>query len=338
MDDKSTDEVNFLEGSLILLGGNQADYTDTEILDISHNVSVCTKPPDLPAEYYKGSIGAYFDGKLILCGGNIAQNQCHKYTFENQYWSRASYSMIEVRIKAAGAMLKNGTWIIIGGENSHEKYLFSTEVLKNELFLASFQWPESVSGHCVANLNSSDIFVVGGENNFGNLGSAYFLNVYSLRWIPVEESMKHPRSGHVCGFISDSKKALHAVIAGGFELLEVEILDLKTVRWESGPNLPHEMNWAANTFQKGSMVILGGEHIGYCSKSHLCYSSDAIFKLNLERWSWDVQQQTLSLPRSKMVAIEVPNSLELCQQICENCPGKDMQSIYKLRCMCTQVI
>ena len=191
----------------------------------------------------------------------------------------------------------------------------------DELFLLSLQWPEAVSGHCVTKFNDSHVFVAGGENLNGYLGSAYFLNVDSLRWWPVEERLGHARSGHVCRFIKDRNGDFQVVIAGGFEVLAVEILNLKNFRWEAGPNLPHEMNWATSTLQGGSMAILGGEHIGYCSKSHLCYSSDAVFKLNLNKWSWDVQQQTMSLPRSKMVSILIPKHMELCQQNCDHCIG-----------------
>ena len=60
------------------------------------------------------------------------------------------------------------------------------------------------------------------------------------------------------------------------------MLSLRTAKWSPGPGLPHEMGWAVSVQVEGSMFILGGEHIGYCSKQHLYYASDSVLKFNVE--------------------------------------------------------
>ena len=293
---------------------------DTELVYVSDRTTICTKPGDVPEEHYKGAVGAYFGGKVILCGGWKAGKQCHEYPLNGQQWNKASFSFIEERSEAAGAMLTNGSWLIIGGKGLDHNPMFSTEMLENKWFQPNLVWPEAVSNHCMERMNSSYIFVAGGEGQDGNLNTAYLFNYFANTWKSLEERMFHPRSGHVCGFLT-SKTIQFIIVAGGFNLLQVELFDISLLKWSFGPSLPFEMNWAASLTTKDNFFIIGGEHIGYCSKPYLCYSSDAIYNLDLDKFLWKSHSQTLKLPRSKHVALSVPDDLGLCQETCLSCIG-----------------
>lgn len=322
---KSSNENNISDSTTIMiLGGYQVHYTDIELLDFSGTSSsaICSKPANFPEEYTTGAIGAYLDGKLLLCGGKEARKICTEYNFTTQSWSRASISLSTERIQAQGVVLQNNSWIIIGGINYGGTILATSEILIDELFVPSLIWPEAVYGHCISQFNKSHMFIAGGQSeNDKLLGSSYFLNTDTNYWFSTEQTMKYPRKYHVCGFAKDSNSEWHAVVAGGLGNLYVEVLSLYTLKWKLGPMLPFEMDKASGVQIIDSFMIIGGEHIGYCSKLHLCYSSNSIYKLNLKHDLWEVQGQEMVLPRSNHISIMLPSKLNICQPVCGNCQG-----------------
>ena len=323
----------FTASRILILGGNQAYRTDSEIMDLTtESSSICTQPANIPDQHSKGAVGTFYDGRILLCGGWTAKKNCHQYSLLEQEWTRAPYMLGNERIEAAGAMLDNGSWLIIGGKGLDEIPQSSTEMLVSTRFMANLLWPEAVSGHCIEAKNSSHVFIAGGESRSGLLDTAYFLNLKSSFWISVEERMKHSRSGHVCGFIGN-----YGIIAGGFEMLQVELLNIVTLKWEYGPNLLFEMNWAASLSINDKFIILGGEHIGYCSKSHLCFASDAIFELDIANMKWDINAlHTMKLPRSKHIVIPIDDNMTMCQKACANCKGKNLL-LRNMICKCCNI-
>ena len=309
--------------TVLVLGGNQAFRSDMEVLDISKASSICTKPPDFPEQYSKGAIAAYTNMMVSLCGGWVARKECHEYSFGTHLWTKAPYSLESERAEASGAMLDNGSWLIIGGKGIDRNPLYTTELLNGGYFDYNLPWPEAVAGHCVEKLNSSHLFVAGGESkNAQLLDSAYFINADSSFWVSTDEKLKYKRSGHVCGVIDENGKHL-IVVAGGLDIVEVELLDIVSIHFRPGPNLPFVMDSAAGIKTGSSFYVVGGEHIGYCSKPYLCFSSDAIFEIDVKNFVWKELNQTLKLPRSKhhVLLIEDGSDNRMCQESCPTCKG-----------------
>ena len=292
--------------------------------------SVCTKPADFPSEHYIGAVSSRSREEILLCGGEKAGKLCHGYNFSTQAWTRSPFALVTERSFAAGVTLANGTWIVIGGKDFNGRGLPTTENFDGSRFMSGLQWPEAVSGHCMALINTSHVFLAGGDGQRDGsvLNSAYFLEAHNSHWDSVGKRMRFGRSGHVCGVVGDTSSMLYAVVAGGLDTVRVEMLELLSgSKWVSGPDLPHEMNLAAS-FQlfdgvSQSMLIAGGEHIGYCSKSHLCYSSNSVQRLSLNegRLSWETIPQTMNLPRSKHLVVTIPAESDICQRTCSNCSG-----------------
>ena len=309
----------------MVLGGNLAFRRDTEVLTLSQNPTICTQPSYIPDIFSKSAVGAYFDKRAMLCGGWLAGRECAEYDFEKNEWYEVPYSLTVERAEAAGTMLENGSWIIIGGKGHDAQPLFSTDFLNNGLFETNLQWPETISGHCSESLNSSHLFISGGEGQNGKLLDAiYFLNVDTSFWLSLDEKMKYSRRGHVCG-ISAAGDNKYIVIAGGQDILKTELLDIKMMRFRQGPDLAFEMDWAASIQFGSSFVIVGGEHIGFCSKADMCISSNSLFEIDIQNNIWKVLDQTLKLPRSKHIIIAMDNKVisnDFCQDICLNCKGK----------------
>ena len=316
----------FRNGSkkFLVLGGNQDFRTDVEILAAYKTPSICSKPADIPDKFSKGAIGAYFNGKVLLCGGWMAGKECNEYKLTRHQWRPVSYSLTTERSEAAGAMLQNGSWIVIGGKGLDETPLFSTEIFNNGLFAPNFLWPEAISGHCLKQLNNSHIFVAGGEGFGAILDSIYFLNVDSSFWFSLEKRLMYKRRGHVCGIIGNGNRVENIVIAGGQGILETEILDMKSLRLKHGPRLPFEMDWAASIEIGSTFAIVGGRHFGYCSKPGLCVSSNALFEVDIEHNLWKVHEKTLALSRARHIVVEVDDAIlpHLCQDNCPSCKGR----------------
>lgn len=66
-------------------------------------------------------VAAYVNGKVTVCGGvvkrsglsPVTSDTCYEYT--NGSWSLAPFKLNEKRDGAVGVVLKNGTWLIMGG-------------------------------------------------------------------------------------------------------------------------------------------------------------------------------------------------------------------------------
>ena len=296
---------------------------DTEVLDLSKTSTICTKLADIPDKFTKSTIGAYFNKKVMLCGGWLAGKECGEYEFETNQWIDVPYSLNIERAEASGAILRNGSWMIIGGKRSDGEPLYSTEILKNGLFEPNLQWPEALSGHCVQSLNSSHTFVSGGESENGKLlGAVYFLNVDTSFWYSLEEKMMYKRRGHVCGIAKDVENG-YIVIAGGENILKTEILDMRTMRFRQGPDLPFEMDWAASVQLDISFAIVGGEHLGYCSKPGMCIASNTLYEIDIQNNTWNMlNNQAMKFPRSKHIILGIDNEDNLCQDVCPSCQGE----------------
>lgn len=132
------------------------------------------------------------------------------------------------------------------------------------------------------------------------------------------------RRGHVCGVTNYGGKE-YIIMAGGHDILKTELLNIVTMKFIQGPDLPFKMDWAASIQIGSHFAIVGGEHIGYCSKVGRCTSSDALFEINIENNSWKVLDKSLKLPRSKHIILEIDErdiSSDLCQQDCPKCQGE----------------
>ena len=311
----------------MVLGGNQEYRTDAEIINLSTVTTTCTKPSDIPERHSKGAVGAYIDKKIMLCGGWLARKECSEYEFRSQYWRDAPFSLHVERSEAAGANLQNGSWLIIGGKGLDKVPMFTTEVLEAGMFVPKVVFPEAISGHCIEKLNSSFILIAGGEGKEeALLDSVYIMNLDTYFWVSAEDRLLFKRRGHICATV-ESTNGKTIVIAGGFNLLETELLDLKSLKIKIGPSLPFMMDWAAKVQLGNSFAIVGGEHIGFCSKTYLCHSSDAILEVDIANGVWVMLNQTLRMPRSKHILLPIPiqhNIHELCQKQCPKCKGNEL--------------
>ena len=145
----------------MVIGGNPDLHS--EILDVSEEGGICTRPA--PAQSVpitsKGSVGAFFSGSPTVCGGR----ECHSYGLSTQSWSRLPFRTVRPRVDAAGTVMPNGSWIVVGGRDGSNKALSDSEVIeeKEREFRLGPLWPVAFWGHCVAGINGTHAFLAGGK-------------------------------------------------------------------------------------------------------------------------------------------------------------------------------
>ena len=129
-------------------------------------------------------------------------------------------------------------------------------------------------------------------------------------------------TGHVCGkSISGNENII--IIAGGRNVLEIELLSLSSRKWIDGPMLPHELDRAASLQIGESFLVIGGLHLGDCPiKLTECFSSKYIYSLN-NFTEWRRVQTTMSISRGQHVVIPIPRTIiqSACSKLCPTCPG-----------------
>ena len=116
----------------------------------------------------------------MLCGGRVGGSSYHRdcYLLSNLgVWLSspiiALMILITERYLAAAVLFDSGWWVI-GGYNV--AYLDTSEVWyeHNKTWVPSINIPEAVNGQCVVTLNTTHLFMAGGQT----ARSAYSASVY----------------------------------------------------------------------------------------------------------------------------------------------------------------
>ena len=304
------------------LGGNPDLKSDVELLDVSPEGGICTKPADFSDGKDLGlsAVGAFIDGMPTVCGGIEGGRECHGYGFDIQSWLKLPFLMLIEREEAAGIMIKNGSWIIICGRTKTGEALSTSEILVNQAFHIGPLWPLHFWGHCSLSINDTHGFIAGGRNELNFIRTTFELEYKSGIWHWVAD-INFERSGHVCGKLESTSELI--VVAGGRNLLEVEILSLSTRKWIKGPMLPHEMDKAASLQFEDDFFIVGGLHLGDCPiKLTECFSSKYVYRLdNFTEWKRIDISMDISRGQHVVIAIPDENIGTACSKLCPTCPG-----------------
>ena len=131
-----------------------------------------------------------------------------------------------------------------------------------------------------------------------------------------------PRHDFSCGILESNGKKL-IVVAGGYShwttLDSVEILDPSLDQWTFGPKLPYRLKESSMiTSPDGKGVILMGGRIGFSKKEYFQEDfdeedkvTDVMIELRSDTMEWNILEKTLSCPRMRHIAIEIPYDLKI---------------------------
>ena len=134
---------------------------------------------DIWDKHVYGMVGTILKGKIYYCGGGVLPSTCdmdevYSSTSRCKSFDLMDYSlnlldieMQEERTFAQSTMFDNGTWFIMGGQNSQRITSNTTEYLStsNDHFMNGLEMPDFFSHHCAKMINSSHLFTTGGYKN-----------------------------------------------------------------------------------------------------------------------------------------------------------------------------
>ena len=126
---------------------------------------------------------------------------------------------------------------------------------------------------------------------------AWILDGERRTWTRLPDTLER-RSGPACGLLQNAKGRF-IVVAGGFNSGTTEILNLDTLEWSEGPNLPRSSNYGGSivSVMNGQELILIG---GYDSTA-----TGEILRMNSSMTSWE-HAGALDYLRFNAVAMSVP--------------------------------
>jgi hypothetical protein len=297
--------------SKLLICGGYEPYTEScEVINLASSASTCKNSPNFPAKVYLAIGGLEFKENPILCGGSQNQYSFNKcYSLENNEWV-ALASMSSKRIGASAAQLKDGKLLVTAGKDVSESSLNSAEMLTKEGWESNIpNLPVTIYGHCLVTVNSTTVLAIGGRQNGQTSGKTFFFTFGEGSWTEGPE-LKNKRDSHSCGKIRKNKDSqeMSIIVAGGWGLSSVEILDVGSNEWQTGPELPFGISDSQMVEdQNGGVVLIGG------------YSSsvgtlDTLYQLphGGQDAVWTEMEQKLKTGRKWHTALMVPDNLVDC--------------------------
>jgi hypothetical protein len=258
--------------------------------------------------------GVGFKENPIICGGyqNYANsNKC--YSLENNKWV-SSASMKSVRIAAAATQLQDGKLLVTGGFESEDSDLNSAEMLTEEGWKSNIpSLPVTIYGHCMVTVNSTTVMAIGGRQNGWYSGKTFYFTFGEESWTEGPE-LKNKRLYHSCGKIKRNHESqeMSIIVAGSFDgssrLSSVEILDEGSNEWQTGPELPFEIDGSQMVEDQNEGVVL----IGGSSSS--VGSLDTLYQLphGGQDAVWTKMEQKMITGRYAHTAFLIPDNTVDC--------------------------
>ena len=123
-----------------------------------------------------GMVGTMLNRKLFFCGGGalsstcdtegyLSTSKCNSFDVQDYTLNLLDIEMLEERTFAQSMIFENGTWFIMGGQDSQGIASDTTEylyTLNEDYFMIGSVMPEYLSHHCAKMINSSHLFTTGG--------------------------------------------------------------------------------------------------------------------------------------------------------------------------------
>ncbi len=179
--------------------------------------------------------------------------------------------------------------------------------------------PTKINSHCMVNINSTTVMVIGGIQGKNAAGKTFLLDISqdNKNWIEGPE-LHLSRKTHSCGKIKkskDSDKFRIIVVGGVFESMKddstamnsVEILN-EDNKWQVGPNLSIGVRSSLLVEKPDGGVLLVGGITDHQEKI------DTIFQLShADDEAWTQLPQKLKRGRDCHVAFLIPDEITSCR-------------------------
>jgi hypothetical protein len=285
-----------------------------EVVNLESSAAICKNPSNMLAFVAFAIGGLGYQNFPVICGGEqngTLSNKC--YTLKNNEWV-FSNSMNSVRAYAASAQLDGSKLLVTGGSSG--TFLNSTEMLTDQGWETKIPFlPVNIVNHCMVTVNSTTVMVIGGWQNYQYSVKTFYLTIGDQNWTQGPDS-KISRRLHSCGRIrrDNFSQEMTIIVAGGYHdgvspiLSSVEILNKSSNEWQSGPELPFNIDLSQMIEdQKGGVVLVGG-------RSSLYDKLDTLYQLphGGQDAVWTKMEQKLKTGRDYHTAFLVPDNIVDC--------------------------
>jgi len=259
-----TDEKK--DPKVLLIGPSLYSNGKSEVLSLPDLTPLDCNIPVFPGGYYYKYVGRSTSEGVLMCGGATERGPTSSCYILTSRGYQDMPGLITWRYNAASEVTPLGLWVTGGYDG---QVLDTTEIWSNNQSQPHVRLPEGLQGHCLISLNSTHLLLTGG---YPSTAAAY---LYSAEdGFTRIEDMKTARYHHGCSVINDST----VIVAGGKgqvdgydgSLSSTEYLDLNSLSWVEGPELPETVYQAQ---------ILGPEELGPEVGGHLLIGEDKIFQL-----------------------------------------------------------
>ncbi len=310
--------------------GDSSNPSVVDIVDLASTTTTCAYLPNIPGSPHSydtvGGLG--FQNEPVVCVNEINITKC--YSYMSGAWGQYGYNVSVSRHWGSSVTNPNpaGTWKIAtaGGDltptaGTTIEYLTTSGWKMSAARLPRRQWH-----NCMVAINASTFFLLEGLNSDTNDQSqrTFFLNI-ETNIVVAGPPIKVARQGAGCSVLNDrSTGRQHIVVGGGYNytlfntatfnwyLNSTEILDLSTLTWKMGPNLPIQL-YSPQMLEhpQGGVIVIGGTTptgpnsvTVTTSIYHLPTSSSTV---------WNTLPQKLKIPRSDTSAFFVPDAIVSCK-------------------------
>jgi len=297
---------------LMIIGGeNYGGNVDTvELMSLTSAIPECLKSRGSFPSKLSGAVGAFLEGRIIVCGGYDGTNPlstCWAYDTAEDKWGEYG-RMREARYFSAAALNDRYGWVISGGygndgRTSSVEHSSDGRNFENLPSMPIRLWQLRLSRHCLVSLDGDEdgLFVTGGYP--GNPFNKRTFIYKNGSWNETE-SMPTAREYLMCGPVQSQPggPVEKIVVAGGIGGVEtVEVYNVQENSWETADDLPFGGLLAAAVIPFEDTFIMIG---GYGSNGY----SDKLWRYK-KSGEWEEMPNKLMEGKQYVAAIGVPSDI-----------------------------
>merc|ERR1711892_725842 len=193
---------NIQDPDVVFIGPGYGSDGLSEVLLLPSLTSGACTPPPFPYGEYEGYVGRLSPDGPLLCGGyhSLAmQSSCYLLGRDGSWVTSSSQMTLERSWPAATEL--GDSWWVTGGYDASGNVLSSTEVLTGNTWLNSTPLPTPLVGHCMVKINSSHVFIAGGQDRYNHPTAATYLYSSTSGTFSPLPGMAMARSDHSCGIL-----------------------------------------------------------------------------------------------------------------------------------------
>ena len=227
-----------LDESIFVIGGDE-DYLNPVVIHFNQDGSTGFERCQTGKhERRKKAIGDLLDDKFVVCVGygrrSVKKNDCE--VIDETGTKIFNMSAAIGRVSASSIKLNQTTIWITGGKDSNSNKLNLTEFVTVNGSTSGVNLPFRVFGHCMVQYKPDAILLIGGKQNSNLFSDRTWIidptNGFNITEGPV---LKERRKYHSCGTVKDELGNVHVIVAGGYKMDSVEILNTTLMKeWVTG--------------------------------------------------------------------------------------------------------